>query len=58
MTAQERPEGVPEETTPLLGESSNNGEDLARIQVSRWRGSAIVAAMGLLLFIMSMGAPL
>ncbi|GLA75074.1 hypothetical protein AtubIFM55763_006336 [Aspergillus tubingensis] len=53
MTAQERPEAVPEETTPLLGESSNDGEDLARIQVSRWRGSAIVAAMGLLLFIMT-----
>ena len=56
MAANERPESVSEETTPLLGSPPDEEEDSPRVRVTRLRGSAIMTAMGLLLFIMSMKA--
>ncbi|RAL03136.1 putative MFS multidrug transporter [Aspergillus ibericus CBS 121593] len=54
MAADEHQESVSEETTPLLGTTpAGDGEDSPRVRVTRLRGSAIVAAMGLLLFIMT-----
>ncbi|PYH98079.1 MFS general substrate transporter [Aspergillus ellipticus CBS 707.79] len=51
MTANERPESFTEET-PLLGEGGH-GDDAPRVRVTRLRGSAIVGAMGMLLFILT-----
>ncbi|OOF94181.1 hypothetical protein ASPCADRAFT_208723 [Aspergillus carbonarius ITEM 5010] len=53
MAANERPESVSEETTPLLGSPPDEEEDSPRVRVTRLRGSAIMTAMGLLLFIMT-----
>ncbi|PWY87425.1 MFS general substrate transporter [Aspergillus heteromorphus CBS 117.55] len=55
MTAPEPQQSVTEET-PLLEASiqgADNGEDSPRVRVTRFRGTAIVGAMGVLLFILT-----